>query len=58
MAIALITQSKKKSQEICGDRNDYNLYRNQSIHAANQVLFGQSTVIDKTSQNLAEYQSH
>ena len=38
-----------------GDRNDYNLYRNQSTHAANQVLVGQGTVIDKTSQHLAEH---
>jgi hypothetical protein len=24
-----------------GDRNDYNLYRNQPIHTANQMLDGQ-----------------
>jgi hypothetical protein len=27
-----------------GDRKDYNLYRNQSIHAANQVLVGQGSL--------------
>jgi hypothetical protein len=32
-------------KELYGDRNDYNLYRNQSIHAVNQLLVGQSTVI-------------
>ena len=39
-----------------GDRKDYNLYRNQPIHTANQVLVGQGRLTVRLySQNLAEY---